>query len=339
MKHLLPITLFLLPGVALAMSSKPSEPEPVPAQGRVNFIAIGDTGTGEHGQYLVAAAMKDVCALYGCEFALGLGDNIYDSGVDSAADIQFELKFEDPYSNLDFPFYMTLGNHDNGWFSGDGLDNDKGEYQVEYHYKQDRPSNKWQMPARYYRFTAPLNSSTPLISFYSLDSNPLAAISDTDPEYRMSVVYREQEAWLEQQLATDTAPWKIAFSHHPFRSNGQHGNAGLYDGIPGLGYAWYDLIRDNLCGRMNLMVSGHDHDLQVLEPASRCDGMTQIVSGAGAKYRPLKNTGRNDAYFQQGDTLGFMHLSIEGDTLNLKVITVNDVSGEWQIVHQQTISR
>ncbi len=48
---------------------------------------------------------------------------------------------------------MALGDHDNPWiFAGDGDsdDNDKGENQVEYHYRTDRKSDKWKMPARFY---------------------------------------------------------------------------------------------------------------------------------------------------------------------------------------------
>ena len=129
----------------------------------------------------------------GCDFALGLGDNIYETGVDSVDDVQFIDKFEKPYADVDFPFYMTLGNHDNGWLSGDGLDNDKGEFQVDYHYAEDRMSEKWNMPARYYSFTAPLESEAPLVTFFSLDSNPLAAVSDLDPKYRQFKYYRVQE--------------------------------------------------------------------------------------------------------------------------------------------------
>ncbi|MEK9767141.1 MAG: metallophosphoesterase [Thalassolituus sp.] len=340
MKTLLTLNLLMIPGIALAFSSKPSDPEPhTPETGIVSFIAIGDMGTGEQGQYLVAAAMKAVCSDLPCDFALGLGDNIYESGVDSVDDIQFDMKFEEPYANLDFPFYMTLGNHDNAWIGGDGLDNTKGEYQVDYHYAEDRPSDKWHMPARYYRFTAPLASEAPLVSFFSLDSNPLAAVSDPDPKYRQSNYYKVQEEWIEAETAATTTPWKIAFSHHPYISNGQHGNAGWYDGVPAFGYAFYDFVGDNLCGKFDVMISGHDHDLQILPPVERCEGMTQIVSGAGAKHRSIDDAERNVADYQQGDTLGFMHLTIEGDELTVRVYTVDEVSGEHSLVNTSVISR
>ena len=327
---------------AYGMSWFPEEPadDPVEApDGVVSFIAIGDTGTGEEKQYLVASAIEAVCSELACDFALGLGDNIYESGVDSVDDIQFDDKFEKPYANLNFPFYMTLGNHDNAWIGGDGLDNDKGEFQVAYHYAEDRPSDKWQMPARYYQFTAPLASETPLVTFFSLDSNPLAAVTDLDPDYRQRDYYHVQEDWIEAENSVTTTAWKIAFSHHPYISNGRHGNAGWYDGVPGFGYAFYDFVGDNLCGDFDLLISGHDHDLQILPPVDRCEGMAQIVSGAGAKQRPLDDVNRNPAEFQQGDTLGFMHLTIEGDELNVRVYTVDDVTGEHALAHTYRLER
>ncbi|MGR6873165.1 hypothetical protein ACU6U9_12850 [Pseudomonas sp. HK3] len=95
---------------ATAMSKPPVEiPDPVPApNSRVQFIAIGDMGTGKQGQYQVSAAVESVCAQQGCDFALGLGDNIYDSGVDSTEDEQWMSKFEKPYENLDFPCFYDI---------------------------------------------------------------------------------------------------------------------------------------------------------------------------------------------------------------------------------------
>ena len=76
-------------------------------------MALGDAGKGNTAQRDVAIAMRDVCAAKGCDFALLLGDNIYDAGVDSVTDAQWQTKFELPYKDLNIPFYPTLGNHDN----------------------------------------------------------------------------------------------------------------------------------------------------------------------------------------------------------------------------------
>ncbi|HAS29055.1 MAG TPA: serine/threonine protein phosphatase, partial [Alcanivorax sp.] len=72
----------------------PVEPEPEPEPTvleRVRFLTIGDSGSGSDGAYAVGQAMADICAVKlgaendperaGCDFVVGLGDNIYESGV------------------------------------------------------------------------------------------------------------------------------------------------------------------------------------------------------------------------------------------------------------------
>ena len=98
-------------------------------EGQVRFVAIGDAGEGNDAQYAVADVVERVCSEQGCDFAIYLGDNFYDVGVDSVEDVQFIDKFELPYENLEFPFYVALGNHDYG---GAGHLIDKPEPQVEY---------------------------------------------------------------------------------------------------------------------------------------------------------------------------------------------------------------
>jgi hypothetical protein len=65
--------------------------------------------------------------------------------VDSVDDAQWIDQFEKPYENLNFLLYMTLGNHDNSYFGGEGSSNQKGEFQVDYQYKEDRQSDKWKI--------------------------------------------------------------------------------------------------------------------------------------------------------------------------------------------------
>ncbi|WP_430459625.1 metallophosphoesterase [Thalassolituus sp. LLYu03] len=326
---------------ALAMSKTPDPLPDTPSVNKtVRFIAIGDMGTGSDGQYKVAAAIETVCAERGCDFALGLGDNIYESGVDAVDDLQFVTKFEDPYKNLNFPFYMTLGNHDNTWlFAGDGLDNDKGDIQVRYTYREGRPSNKWTMPARYFTFNAPLNDEQPLVTFLSMDSNPLAAVGDADAEY-WQLPYKKKEAeWIDNALSTSAAPWKIAFAHHPFLSNGNHGNAGMYDGVPGAGVVYYDMVKDHVCNKADVIITGHDHDMQLLKAVDKCGKTVHMVSGAGAKARSLKDENRNEVYWQQGSTLGFFYIEIVGDEFRATAYTVNGTSGEMTRAFDQTLTR
>src|SRR4029453_1665596 len=69
-----------------------------PTRTTVTFVALGDMGDGGSAQTQVAQAMYSVCQRDGCDFVLGLGDNIYPHSVQSAHDAQFQAKFEQPYS-------------------------------------------------------------------------------------------------------------------------------------------------------------------------------------------------------------------------------------------------
>ena len=326
--------------LTMAMSDDPNTlPNPIPApDAKVSIIAIGDMGTGGDGQYQVSQAIEQVCQEKACDFAIGLGDNIYDSGVDSVNDQQWLTKFEYPYENLDFPFYMALGNHDNSSFGGEGLNNNKGEFQVDYTYKADRFSNKWQMPARYYRFDAPLNADATLVNIFALDSNPLAAVTDINPEYSQLPYKKKQADWVKEQLNTASAPWKIAFAHHPFISNGKHGNAGIYDYVPLLGIVWFDFMKETVCDKVDVFISGHDHDLQYLKANKHCGDTEFIVSGAGAKTRSFAKADRNPSYWQQDSTKGFFRLEFEGNQLTIEAYTV--ISGsEPQLEYSRTITK
>ncbi|MBX5484096.1 MAG: metallophosphoesterase [Myxococcaceae bacterium] len=260
-----------------------------PAQ--VHFIAIGDTGKGNANQQKVADAMAAWCQVKTCDFVVMLGDNIYPSGVSSPDDPQFQTKFEDVYQALNIPFWVVLGNHDYG-ANGLGLDFAKGQHEVDY----TQLSFKWTMPAKYYRHTeGPAE-------FFALDTN-MALFSFAS----------QQKQDVSKWIADSTAPWKIAVGHHPYLSNGPHGNAGDYDGIPippADGSAVKSFSEDVWCGKVDLYLSGHDHTRQWL--TGTCNGTQLIVSGTGAEGTELK--GKNPVYFQTVN-VGFVYISIEGNAL------------------------
>src|SRR5688572_25019386 len=54
------------------------------SRGEVRFVALGDAGEGNENQAAVGQMIATVCEERGCDFALYLGDNFYDTGVDSA---------------------------------------------------------------------------------------------------------------------------------------------------------------------------------------------------------------------------------------------------------------
>jgi len=302
-------------------ASAPAKPAVAPPQ-IVRFIAFGDAGSGSGAQAAVAQAMAEVCSTRGCDFAVMLGDNIYPDGVHSARDPQFETKFEEPYDDLDMPFFLTLGNHDNG---ADSAHNRYGDFQVEYSKRTDRASDKWHMPARYYSFTAPLSDApiryegaAPLVDFFALDSTPLAPYADDpDPKWNAEKYGAAELAWLQSALKESKAIWKIAFAHHPYVSDGGHGSAGHYlvrgaaSRFAG-GKIWRDLLEKSICpAGVDLMLQGHDHDLEWLKPVSACGKTEFVTSGAGgAQLTPLFNNSQ-PIYWQQGNRYGFFWFEVD----------------------------
>jgi tartrate-resistant acid phosphatase type 5 len=271
----------LLPVVALCvLTVSCSAPAPVdvglthgadaPAEETLRFVAVGDTGKGNDIQRQVGRAIAATCgARGGCSFALLLGDNIYPSGAASDDDAQFLTKFEEPFGLLSMPFRVVLGNHDYG-AGGAGWAFWKATHEIAWSSRSPR----WQLPARHYGFTASH------ADFFALDTTALFWGYEAD-----------QRTALHARLAASTRPWRIAFGHHPRLSNGKHGDAGHYDRLapvlPGSGERWRRFFDGELCGRVDLYLSGHDHNLADL--GDLC-GVAQVVSGAGSSpYRLSRN--------------------------------------------------
>jgi hypothetical protein len=227
----------------------------------LQFLAIGDFGTGDAKQKAVAQAMAAQSSRQPVEFVLLLGDNFYENGVAAVDDRQFTAKFENIYHqpSLQIPFYAVLGNHD---YRGNP------EAQVQY----SRVSRRWKMPARYYTFIQSLDDST-AVQFFALDTTPIAA---------GDAAAKEQLAWLENELKKSRAFWKIVFGHHPLYSGGFHGRdretLNMREKLEPLFEAAVDLY---LCG--------HDHDQQLIKlPGQR---LHYVISGAGgAKCRDVAYT-------------------------------------------------
>ncbi|MGH7823026.1 MAG: metallophosphoesterase [Candidatus Binatia bacterium] len=381
---------------SLAILAQPAIATPV------RFVASGDFGTGSPGQWAVADAMKKICdARGGCDFALGLGDNVYEVGVADECDAQFQTKFEAPYQALGLTWYMSLGNHDNshdpvlqgpvgaalapvgeavadlvrplsddlaGLFEhpeelGLGHWYPAGNREVDYHYRSRGfveegvdscapspcpPTGRWYMPLRFY--TLPDEAGQGAADFFALDTNTLMYMGMPFPPDARELQRQVendvllQELWIDGALAQSAATWKIAFGHHPYRSNGSHGNAGFYEGAPMTPVsgpyvkAFYER---HVCGKVDLLIVGHDHDLQWLEPVASCGGTEFIVSGAGAKTRAFEccesppcldrdffrecNVVREDENgtpLAVDEELGFFWLEIDGGQLTAALYTV-----------------
>ena len=282
----------------------------------VRFVAMGDTGTGSNAQLKVGNTIAALCKSRGCDFVTLLGDNIYDSGASSPDDPIWQTHFETPYAAIDLDFYAVLGNHDYG-HGGAGTDFGKGQNEIGYTAK----SKKWKMPAAYYHYAPTTGGGA--VEMFALDTN--MAMFGQDNAQRKDVA-----GW----IAASKADWKIALGHHPYKSNGPHGNAGSYDAKGGIslpvvnGSGVKSYLEGTICGKVDLYLSGHDHSRQWLNES--CQGTELAVSGAGAKATELG--GKNPALFESLE-LGFLYIVIEGKKLTAEFV---DENGQTEFTHTIT---
>lgn len=253
-------------------------------QASVGCVAFGDTGLGNAITTAVASGVAAKAAVDLVQFALLCGDNFYSHGVASVDDAQWRTRFEYVFSKavLPFPFYAVLGNHDH---------EGNTEAQVEYTSK----SARWRMPAHYYSFTRALDDRDD-VEFFMLDTTPAR---NGDP------AAREQTRWLADKLANSRARWKIAVGHHPLHSGGIHGESkAVIEEFEPL-FARHGV---------DLYVSGHDHDLELLETKA---GYLQLVSGTGCSTREMT---WSDATLFAASEPGFAWLGFSPDEMWVEMV-------------------
>lgn len=256
-----------------------------PDEPALRFVAVGDTGTGQEPEYLVAQAIGEKCAADGCDFILILGDLVYPEGVTSVDDPDWKPKVEDPYESLGIPIRPVLGNHDYG---ENGDDFERARWVVE----RSDVDPLWHMPAAHYRVDGDL------ATLAVLDTNLL--IFDLDS------AMNAQGSFASSAFA-EARGWKISAGHHPYRSNGDHGDA------IGNVKTFYE---SSICGTADLILSAHDHTRQVLPGDELCPA-TMVVSGAGSNLGTLP--GGHDASFES-DALGFAYIAATEDVLRIEML-------------------
>ena len=221
-----------------------------PTRTAVTFVALGDMGDGGSAQTQVAQAMYSVCQRDGCDFVLGLGDNIYPHSVQSVHDPAFQDKFERPYARFqDLDFWMILGNHD--WkhlVTG-------AQAQVDYTLHSDR----WRLPHVHYA----IPFLPPWLHLYGVDTNLLEA------GIGVAQLHAAQAALCGQP------GWRLVFGHYPTRSTAAEGHRA----------SW--LVRGALeslfraCA-IQVYFAGHDHHQAHLD----LGGYQEIIEGAGGRSSP-----------------------------------------------------
>jgi hypothetical protein len=172
-----------------------------PARAVVTFVALGDMGEGGIEQTHVAHAMRGVCQRDGCDFVLGLGDNLYLHGARSVHDPAFQDKFETPYARLQgLDFWMILGNHD--W--------KHLRTGAQAHIDYTLHSERWRLPTAHYG----IPFLPPWLHLYGVDTSLLEAVVG---------VYQLPAA---QAALCGQPGWRVLFGHYPTRSTGVESDRG-----------------------------------------------------------------------------------------------------------------
>jgi tartrate-resistant acid phosphatase type 5 len=272
---------------------------PLP-EGEVNLIVFGDFGNGKPSQRETARAMAEYCAKVKTQFhgLLTVGDNFYVKMKD-ADDWQFQTLFEDMYDarRINFPWYVTSGNHD---YERTG--NGQRKVDVEMEYARRNPQSRWKYPAKYYRVDFPQGSAKPLL---------MALMLESSMPNQSREEWAAQKRWIAEQLATSNATWKVACAHHPFFSNGSHGDNGV------LQREWGPLFK---AGGLNAYIAGHDHDLQHLE--LRDWPFSFIQAGGGGQ--PVTDMRRDVRGPFSRKLHGFAHVRVTPETMEVRYVASRD---------------
>jgi tartrate-resistant acid phosphatase type 5 len=273
-------------------------------QPTVSLFAMGDWGDGGAGQKAVAAQLETIVSkqTVPVNAMLLAGDNFYVkvAGVD---DPVWQNLFEKMYDSkiMNFPFYVSLGNHDYPESKAD----------IELQYSVDNPDSRWKLPAHWYRVNFP--EDHPLVSLFVLDSNK---------DFMPPDMWAAQLKWLDAQLSLPhDGIWTIAMAHHPLFSNGSHGDNGVLMTTWGALFKKYNL---------DIYLCGHDHDLQHLEIPTWHTSFV-LVGGGGKKLTVMRRDNRGP--FSRS-LMGFADLVFTPANL-----TVTYYDREGEVVHSFQKSR
>ncbi len=294
--------------MACAATLEFADAPPLPSGDALRLVVVGDWGHDSPTLTATGLALRQACDTLGCDAVISTGDNLYPRGFESEQDRRLGSLLDRLLGGANLPLFAVLGNHD--W--GRGFDGVAAARQVRW---ASSTADRFVLPAPNW------HTEGGPVQLWGIDTTRLffdgAAVA---------------EAPMRQALDGACGAWRVVVGHHTFYSNGTHGTAGAYEGLPGAmiaaGHGLAHFRDHALCGRADVVLSGHDHHLEWL---SAC-GVEWIVSGAAssAHARP----GRGVPAQFGSDEPGFVHLNFTSETLEVRF-----VSTDGGVEHEATVVR
>lgn len=271
---------------------------PAHGTGAATFIAFGDSGTGSTAQRDLASVMANDTF----DFALHSGDVAYgvSTGTGAATFETTNSWFFDIYRNwlrakAAFP---VMGNHDSR------SENDNG---VPY-------LSLFELPRNGGSETYPAHAER----YYSFDYGPVHVVAlDTEFAFLDAGRRAAQLAWLEQDLASTSQPWKIAVFHRsPYSAGGEHGSA------LDVRAAFAPIFERQ---GVQLAISGHEHDYErsvpLIADTAADGGVTYVVTGGGGG--PLYPASRGSWTAASASRYHYVRASATECTLRLDAVATD----------------
>jgi len=226
-----------------------------------------------------------------------LGDNFYPLGVSSLEDPQWD-NFNNIFKRIKNPIYSILGNHDYQL---------NPTAQIEY--------KNWVMKDYYFK------EEFDNIDLYFLDTNQfnlewvsediLKKVHNQEPE----ILIQKQISWLENELSKNNDKKKIVFGHYPMLTNGRYLNQiqKMYDG----------LIQTFKKYKVNLYISGHEHNIQYIKRNIDELDFNQIIIGSSSECRDDSKNCVNEDMLNFSDNF-YGQLNIKENNINIQYFDKNN---------------
>ena len=305
---------------------------------------LGDAGTGSSSQTSVRDAFYNWTGARDPNLVLELGDNAYNSGLDS----EFQAKVFDIYGSLmkRVPFWSCLGNHET---------NQATSFVDTYPY--------------FSIYSFPRNAecggtASGTEHYYSFDYGNIHFIS-LDSMTASRATNGAMATWLTNDLASTTQTWIVAFWHHPPYTKGSHDSDTETELVqmrtnilPILEAGGVDLVLGghSHCYERSYLLDGHYGTSGTLTAAMKKNAGDGRPAGNGAYTKPLfgnrshlgavysvaGSSGQisggslnHPAHFISLNNLGSLVLDVSGTTLNATFVRETGAANDtYSIVKQ-----